>query len=247
MRVAASIRGCSSGSSAPRSTASSSSRDSSKYERSSIRGSACRREASTSAAGRAAQRLAASGVHRRRGRAERPVEVHQLAACELQLEDSGGLVVDLLPRRGRDGGELPLQVVHRLWPPLRLPMPSEPPRRPRRAALTAAGSGLLQRDQRAAREEVLLEVRVHRGVPPPVPLEQHGEVLLLLVAVVGQDVLQILVGRRVDALIVPVGRLQLFLHGGERPVVVEGLRPQLAFRFVITRRVRHRRSFKEVT
>ena len=70
-------------------------------------------------------------------------------------------------------------------------------------------------------------MRVHLGVAPPVPLEQHGEVFFLLVAVVGQDVLQILIGRRVDALIVPVGRLQLFLHGGERAVVVQGLRPQL--------------------
>jgi len=49
-------------------------------------------------------------------------------------------------------------------------------------------------------------VRVHLGVTPRLPLEQHGEVLLLLVTVVGQDVLQTLVGRRVDALIVPIGR-----------------------------------------
>src|SRR5882724_2269171 len=109
------------------------------------------------------------------------------------------------------------------------------------------GSGLLPRDQRAAREEVLLEVRVHLGVTPPVPLQQHGEVLLLLVAVVGQDLLQSLVGRRVDALIVPVRRLQLFLHGGERPVVVQGLRPQLAFRFVVSRRVRHHRSSERLS
>ena len=72
-------------------------------------------------------------------------------------------------------------------------------------------------------------MRIHLRIPPPVPLEQHGEMLFLLVAVVGQDVLQTLVGGRVDTLIVPVGRLQLFLHGGERPVIVQGLRPELAF------------------
>src|SRR5207247_882365 len=131
MRVAASIRGWSSGSSAPRSTASISSRESSKYERSSTRGSTCLREASTS----------------------------------------------------------------------------------------AGGAGLLEGDQRAAREEVLLQVRVHLGVAPPIPFEQHGEVLLLLVPVVRQDPFQSFVGRGVDALVVPVGGFQLFLHRSERPVV----------------------------
>src|SRR5439155_17461876 len=75
---------------------------------------------------RIAERLPAPGVHGSGGGAQRPVEVHELPAGELQLEDAGGLGVDLLPRRGRDGRELPLQVVHSPCPPFRLPMPREP-------------------------------------------------------------------------------------------------------------------------
>src|SRR5262249_13457540 len=61
---------------------------------------------------------------------ERPFEVHELPARELQLENASGFGVDLLPRRGRDGRELPSEIVHRLGPPFRLPMPSEPPLSP---------------------------------------------------------------------------------------------------------------------
>ena len=74
------------------------------------------------------ERLAAPRIHRGRGRAERAVEIDQLPAGELQLEDAGGLGVDLLPRLGRQRRELALQVVHSpSCPPFRLPMPSEPP------------------------------------------------------------------------------------------------------------------------
>src|SRR5262249_13990296 len=105
---------------------------------------------------------------------------------------------------------------------------------------TAAASGRrLSRDERAAREQVRLEMRIHRGVPSPVPLEQHREVLLLLVSIVSQDLLQVRVGSRVDALVVPVSGLQLLLHGGDRTVVVKGLRAQLVLRLVVPRRVRH--------
>src|SRR4029453_7390574 len=51
-------------------------------------------------------------------------------------------------------------------------------------AVPSTSSGLLQGNERAAREEIFLEMRIHLRIPPPVPLEQHGEVLLLLVAVV---------------------------------------------------------------
>src|SRR5215510_334103 len=79
---------------------------------------------------RLVERLPAPGVHRGGGGAERPLEVHELSASELQLEDTGGFRIDLLPRRRRDGRELSLEVVHRLCPPLRLPMPREPPPSP---------------------------------------------------------------------------------------------------------------------
>src|SRR6185312_7362973 len=70
--------------------------------------------------------LATSGVHRRAGGPERPHEVDELAASQLQLEDPGGFLVDLLPRGGGDGGELTLEIVHSPFPPFRLPIPSEP-------------------------------------------------------------------------------------------------------------------------
>src|SRR5262245_2238071 len=73
-----------------------------------------------------AERLPATRVDRSGGRPQGPVEIDQLSSRELQLEHAGGLGVDLLPRRARDGRELSSQVVHRPCPPLRLPMPREP-------------------------------------------------------------------------------------------------------------------------
>src|SRR5215472_11860397 len=220
MRVAASIRGWSSGSLAPRSTASISSRESSKYERSSTRGSVCRRDASTSATGGllsdsrrpvfTAAAVGPSGPSK--STSFRPASLSLStrvasasmsfhAAVEMGASSRFRLfTVPALPSSCRCR-------VSRRHPPLRLL-----PHRPR--------ARLLSRDEGAGGKEVFLEVRVHGGVAPPVPLEEHGEVLLLLVAVVSQDGLQVLIGRRVDALIVPVGRLQLLLHGGESPVIV---------------------------
>src|SRR5215470_2091586 len=76
---------------------------------------------------RAGERLPASGVHSGGGGTQGPIEVYELPAGELQLENACGLGVDLIPRRGRDGGELALEIVHMPCPPFRLPMPSEPP------------------------------------------------------------------------------------------------------------------------
>src|SRR5499425_889014 len=203
MRVAASIKGWSSGSFAPRSTASISSRESSKYERSSTRGSACRRDASTSATG---------GLL---SDSRRPVFT---AAA---VGPSG-------PSKSTSFRPASFSLSTRVASAS--------------MSLPAPRARLLSRDEGAGGKEVFLEVRVHGGVAPPVPLEEHGEVLLLLVTVVSQDGLQVLIGRRVDALIVPVGRLQLLLHGGEGPVIVQGFGAQLVFRLVIPRRVRHRHS-----
>src|SRR5262245_20451644 len=75
---------------------------------------------------RAAERLAASGVDGAGRRPQRSFEVDELPPGELQLQDAGGLGVDLFPRGARDWRKLSLQIVHSPWPPFRLPMPSEP-------------------------------------------------------------------------------------------------------------------------
>src|SRR5712691_5766933 len=87
---------------------------------------------------RAAERLAAPGVDSGGGGTQGPVEVHELAAGELELEHAGGLGVDFVPRRGRDGGQLALEIVHIPCPPFRLPMPSEPPPPPAAPASPSA-------------------------------------------------------------------------------------------------------------
>jgi hypothetical protein len=55
---------------------------------------------------------------------------------------------------------------------------------------------------------------------------------LLLVAVVDEDLLQLAIVGGVDALIVPVGRLQLLLHRSERAMVVLRLGAEILFRLV---------------
>src|SRR5581483_6850701 len=70
--------------------------------------------------------LAPAGVHGSARGPERALEVDELAAGQLQLEDAGGLRVDLLPGRVGDGGQLSLEIVHSPWPPFRLPIPREP-------------------------------------------------------------------------------------------------------------------------
>jgi hypothetical protein len=61
-------------------------------------------------------------------------------------------------------------------------------------------------------------------VVPAQPFQQHGGVFFLLVAVVRQDCPQLIVVRRVHALVVPVDRLELFHQGNDRAVAVHGLR-----------------------
>jgi len=61
---------------------------------------------------RAAERLAAPGVDGTGRRSQRSFEVDELAPGELQLEDAGGLGVDLFPRGARDGRQLAFEVVH---------------------------------------------------------------------------------------------------------------------------------------
>ena len=109
-----------------------------------------------------------------------------------------------------------MEVVH-CAAPFRLPMPSEP------EAVDAEPppSAVADLGDRGGREQELAELGVELGVAAAQPLEGHGGVLLLVVAVVGQDGGQALVRGGLGPLVVPVDRLELLgqrLHGA---VVVE--------------------------
>jgi hypothetical protein len=73
---------------------------------------------------------------------------------------------------------------------------------------------------------------VELGVMAAQPFEHHGGVLLFLVAVVRQDFLEFRVGGGVDALVVPIHRLQFLHQRGHGAVPVDGFRAQLAGAFV---------------
>src|SRR5215468_2578993 len=79
-------------------------------------------------------------------------------------------------------------------------------------ARSAAPAGLdhgLAADDGSLREEIGAERLVELLVVAPDPLEGHRGVLLLLVAIVREDLLQRLVAGSIDPLIVPVDGLQL--------------------------------------
>ena len=88
MRVAASMSGSRSGFSLPRSTASSSARDSSKLVRSSVNGWTTRSQRLDAGDRRGLQRGEPAGVDGAVAGALRPGEVDQLAGRQFQLEDA---------------------------------------------------------------------------------------------------------------------------------------------------------------
>src|SRR5208282_687932 len=81
-------------------------------------------------------------------------------------------------------------------------------------------------------EQVGLELGAEVGVVPAQPLEHHGGVLLLLVAVMREDGAQLLVLGRVHALAIPVDGLELFLQRDERAMPVDRPRLELPHFFV---------------
>ncbi len=110
----------------------------------------------------------------------------------------------------------------------RLPMPRLPSAG-RGGAAAAAVLGLdLDRQDRAGGEQVGAQVLVELGVVAAEPLQRHRRVLLLLVAVVGEDGGELGVVGGVDALVVPVDRLQLLHDRHDRPMVVDRRRTELA-------------------
>jgi hypothetical protein len=101
------------------------------------------------------------------------------------------------------------------------------------AAFVAAGlGGRLDRRDRALREEVLAQEAIELRVATAQPLQRHGGVLLLLVAVVGQDRPELRIVAGVDALVVPVDRLELLHERDDGPVILHRLRPEPLLRFV---------------
>ena len=132
------------------------------------------------------------GAPERGGRvrpAQGPFEVHELAGRQVGLEAGLDLLFDGLPSRVADGGELPVEVVHDSRP-FRLPIPSDPDPEPGPVSGLGVGSRFgfgLDLGMGSVREQVGAQVLVEHRVAAPEPLEGHRGVLLLLVAVVGQD------------------------------------------------------------
>src|SRR6185369_2737365 len=59
------------------------------------------------------------------------------------------------------------------------------------------------------------------GIVLDEPRQHEGGVLLLVVAIVDQDLAQLVVGGRVDALVVPVDRFELLLERRDRAVSLD--------------------------
>src|ERR1700694_1487806 len=90
------------------------------------------------------------------------------------------------------------------------------------AAPVVALGFLLDPGDGAFREQIGAKVLVeHRIVPAP-PLEPHRRVALLLVPVVGENPAQRLVGARRDALVVPIGGLELLDDRLDGAVLLDG-------------------------
>src|SRR5688572_2502181 len=95
---------------------------------------------------------------------------------------------------------------------------------PRRGCRSRRGcSVLLDLGDVAFGEEVSAHVLVECLVHAPQVFEAHDRVLDLLVAVVLEDAPELLIGRGLSALVVPVDRLQLLLHRLHRAREVERL------------------------
>ena len=181
---------------------------------------------------RLAQGVGAAGIDGRMLPAQRAREIDETARGQRALQGARRLRLDLLPGGVGDGGEFAMEIVHDAAPARRLPMPSEPspPRGGR--GLAAAGGGRLVADDRALLEQVCAHLLLEAGRLPAQPFQHHHGVLALLVAVVGEDGLQLGIAGGVDALVVPVDRLQLLLQRGEGAVAVLGLRRENCFIFV---------------
>ena len=91
------------------------------------------------------------------------------------------------------------------------------------------------------REQVVLQLLRQHGVVAADPFEDHGRVLLLLVAVVREDRLQLRVLAGIGALVVPVDRLEFLHQRDDRAVHVAGLVRQFLDGFVVAD-ARHGRS-----
>src|SRR5690606_19212347 len=100
----------------------------------------------------------------------------------------------------------------------------------RRRICRAAPLGrLLDREDRSFGEEVLTQMTIEDGIATAEPLENHRRVLLLLVAVVREDLLEVLIVRCVDPLRVPIDGLELLHQRANRAMAVDdGLAHRLA-------------------
>src|SRR5262245_12366582 len=72
-------------------------------------------------------------------------------------------------------------------------------------------------------KQVLLQMLVKGRIVAPDPLEYHRSVFFFLITVVGEDMPKGLVGRRFNALLVPVDSLEFLHQTHNRAVEVSGL------------------------
>src|SRR5262245_18512782 len=111
----------------------------------------------------------------------------------------------------------------------------------RAATTTVLHGGLLAADDRSFGEEIGAERHVELRIVTAEPLERHGGVLLLLVTVVGEDLAELVVLAGVDALIVPVDRLELLAQRRGGAGALDGLLFQQLGVFVQPHTRRHER------
>jgi hypothetical protein len=83
---------------------------------------------------------------------------------------------------------------------------------------------ILEFEDRLVLEQIRTQLLVERLVVPAQPLEHHGGVLLLLVAVVGEDRAQLVIAGGGDALVVPVDGFELLHDRDDRAMAIDGFR-----------------------
>ena len=156
-------------------------------------------------------------------------------AARWRLQDVARLLLDALPHAAAHRRELSIQADHLASAPSprRLPIRSVPPSSPSGSvARLGVAPRLRPALDRAGPEQELAQELVELRVVAADPLEHHARVLLLLVAIVREHRGELGVVAGVDALRVPVHRVELFDQRAQRAVHLARLGAQRLGGFV---------------